>query len=167
MEIAWERLEVLHASTSQADENFRGTSGSMSVTTLYDPLRQAAATLREMLRTEAAKVLDQPVDALVARDGGFDGYLKLNITYTQDDRETNGVLQTDAEGGVEGPWEVRYIDDVFAKARANAEKPWAPLPMETMTIDKIMIDTVGRTCSFSVDAIELYLSEKRRYSDTM
>lgn len=72
LEVAWERLEVLHASTSQADDNFRGTSGSMSVTTLYDPLRQAAATLRETLRAEAARVLNQPAEALVARDGGFE-----------------------------------------------------------------------------------------------
>ncbi len=57
---------MLHASTSQADESFRGTSGSASVVTLYDPLRQAAATLREMLRTEAARVLNQPVERLVA-----------------------------------------------------------------------------------------------------
>ena len=80
---AWERLQVLHASTSQADDNFRGTSGSMSVTTLYDPLRQAAATLREMLRTEAARVLNQPVDALVARDGGFElvGDPQTRVTY--------------------------------------------------------------------------------------
>ena len=72
LEVAWEKLEVQHASTSQADDNFRGTSGSMSVTTLYDPLRQAAATLRETLRAEAARVLNQPADALVARDGGFE-----------------------------------------------------------------------------------------------
>ena len=72
LEVAWEQLEVQHASTSQADDNFRGTSGSMSVTTLYDPLRQAAATLREMLRAEAARVLNQPAEALVARDGGFE-----------------------------------------------------------------------------------------------
>jgi isoquinoline 1-oxidoreductase beta subunit len=72
LEVAWERLEVLHASTSQADDSFRGTSGSMSVATLYDPLRQAAATLREMLRAEAARVLNRPAEALVARDGGFE-----------------------------------------------------------------------------------------------
>jgi isoquinoline 1-oxidoreductase beta subunit len=70
--VAWERLEVQHASTNQADENFRGTSGSISVATLYDPLRQAAATLREMLRAEAARVLNQPAEVLVARDGGFE-----------------------------------------------------------------------------------------------
>ncbi len=72
LEVAWEQLEVRHASTSQADESFRGTSGSMSVTTLYDPLRQAAATLREMLRAEAARELNQPLDDLVARDGAFE-----------------------------------------------------------------------------------------------
>jgi isoquinoline 1-oxidoreductase beta subunit len=83
LEVAWERLEVLHASTSQADDNFRGTSGSMSVTTLYDPLRQAAATLREMLRAEAARVLNQPAEALVARDGGFElaGDPQVRVTY--------------------------------------------------------------------------------------
>ncbi len=72
LEFAWERLEVQHATTGQADDNFRGTSGSMSVATLYDPLRQAAATLREMLRAEAARALNRPADALVARDGGFE-----------------------------------------------------------------------------------------------
>jgi len=71
LEVDWEQLEVRHASTGQADENFRGTSGSMSVATLYDPLRQAAATLREMLRFEAARVLNQPAQQLVAQGGAF------------------------------------------------------------------------------------------------
>jgi isoquinoline 1-oxidoreductase beta subunit len=83
LEVAWDQLEVLHASTSQADDNFRGTSGSLSVTTLYDPLRQAAAALRETLRAEAARVLNQPVEALVARDGGFEpaGDPDTRVTY--------------------------------------------------------------------------------------
>ena len=83
LEIPWERLVVQHASTDQADDNFRGTSGSMSVTTLYDPLRQASATLREMLRTEAARVLGQPASSLVARDGRFEDpdNAGMGITY--------------------------------------------------------------------------------------
>jgi isoquinoline 1-oxidoreductase beta subunit len=83
LEVAWDQLQVIHASTSQADDNFRGTSGSMSVATLYDPLRQAAATLREMLRAEAARVLNQPAEALVARDGGFElaGEPQTRVTY--------------------------------------------------------------------------------------
>ncbi len=83
LEVAWDQLEVRHATTSQADDSFRGTSGSMSVATLYDPLRRAAATLREMLRAEAANVLNHPTDALVARDGGFElaGDPHVRVTY--------------------------------------------------------------------------------------
>ena len=83
LEIAWDQLEVQHASTNQADDSFRGTSGSLSVTTLYDPLRQAAATLREMLRAEAAKALDHPPEELVARLGGFElaGNAETRVTY--------------------------------------------------------------------------------------
>jgi isoquinoline 1-oxidoreductase beta subunit len=73
LEVAWDRMEILHASTSQADDNFRGTSGSMSVSSMFDALRQAAATLREMLRSEAARSLNLPAAQLVARDGGFEG----------------------------------------------------------------------------------------------
>ena len=72
LEIPWERLEVVHASTSQAEDKYRGTSGSSSMASLYNPLRQAAATLREMLRTQAALHLNQPPERLVARDGGFE-----------------------------------------------------------------------------------------------
>ena len=72
LEVPWEELEVVHASTGQADGNFRGTSGSMSVATMYEPLRRAAATLREMLRAQAASVLGQPANMLVARDGAFE-----------------------------------------------------------------------------------------------
>ena len=72
LEVPWESLQVRHASTAEADDNFRGTSGSMSVSTLYDPLRQAAATLREMLRAQAAVALGRPPAEIMARQGGFE-----------------------------------------------------------------------------------------------
>ena len=111
LEVAWERLEVLHASTSQADDNFRGTSGSMSVTTLYDPLRQAAATLREMLRTEAARVLNQPVDALVARDGGFElaGDPQTRVTYGELAARDVAWQVPEEEVPLKPPSEYRFI----------------------------------------------------------
>lgn len=83
LEVPWDSLEVVHATTSQADGNFRGTSGSMSVSSMFDALRQAAATLREMLRAEAAKALNQPADQLVAREGGFEliGNPETRVSY--------------------------------------------------------------------------------------
>jgi isoquinoline 1-oxidoreductase beta subunit len=83
LEIRWEQMEVVHASTSQGDDSFRGTSGSNSIASLHNPLRQAAATLREMLRTQAALHLNQPAERLVARDGGFEliGDPDIRVSY--------------------------------------------------------------------------------------
>lgn len=71
LEISWQQLEVVQAGTGQGlDDNF-GTGASNSVSTLYQPIREAAATLREMLRSEAALRLNVPVGELQVENGQF------------------------------------------------------------------------------------------------
>jgi isoquinoline 1-oxidoreductase beta subunit len=83
LEVPWDRVEVLHASTAQGEDKYRGTYGSQSIMGLYEPFRRAAATMREMLKSEAAVRLKQPPDALLARDGAFEvaGDPKTRIAY--------------------------------------------------------------------------------------
>jgi isoquinoline 1-oxidoreductase beta subunit len=83
LEVSINRLEVIHASTTQAEEKYRGTFGSQSILGLYTPLRRAAATVREMLRMQAAVHLKQPAEKLIARAGGFEitGNSKNRVTY--------------------------------------------------------------------------------------
>jgi len=83
LEMPWERVEVLHASTAQGEDKYRGTYGSQSILGLYEPFRRAAATMREMLRAEAAVRLKQPPNRLLARNGAFEvsGDPKTRITY--------------------------------------------------------------------------------------
>jgi isoquinoline 1-oxidoreductase beta subunit len=83
LEVPWEQIEVVHATTNRGDDGMRNTSGSTSVTTLYNPLRQAAATLREMLRIQAIATLNQPAERLVARDGAFElvGDPDIRVSY--------------------------------------------------------------------------------------
>lgn len=83
LEVRWEQLEVIHASTQQGENKYRGTFGSLSIASLYIPMRRAAATLREMLRTEASKRLKEPVEKLIAKDGGFElrQNPKVRVTY--------------------------------------------------------------------------------------
>ena len=69
--IAWEDLEVVQASTAREMGNALNTSGSNSVSSLYLPLRQAAATLGEMLRLEAAEQLKAPPAQLFVSGRGF------------------------------------------------------------------------------------------------
>lgn len=71
LEIEWEQLEVLHAGTGHGLEDPVGTSASTSVSTLYQPLREAAATLRELLRGEAARRLSAAAADLVPAKGFF------------------------------------------------------------------------------------------------
>src|SRR5919199_2685834 len=72
LEVPLDWVEVVHASTQQAENKYRGTVGSQSIHSLYDPLRQAAATMREMLRAEASLRLDVPPEQLVACNGWFE-----------------------------------------------------------------------------------------------
>ena len=69
--IGWADLDVAQATTHVGPADSFGTSGSMSVTGVYTPLREAAATLREMLRAEAATTLGQPADKVVIEGRGF------------------------------------------------------------------------------------------------
>src|ERR687885_2772673 len=84
LEVPLDWVEVVHASTRQAENKYRGTVGSQSIHSLYDPLRQAAATMREMLCAEASLRLGVAPEQLVACNGRFAiiGNPKSGISYS-------------------------------------------------------------------------------------
>lgn len=69
--VDWRQIEVVQATTHMGPTDGFGTGASNSVSTVYAPLRTAAATLREMLRSEAALALDLPLDQVEAVEGRF------------------------------------------------------------------------------------------------
>lgn len=71
LEIDWEQLEVVQAGTGISLDDSFGTGASNSVSTLYQPIREAAATLREMLRTEVALSRGVSINAVQASKGRF------------------------------------------------------------------------------------------------
>ncbi len=67
LEMPWELVEVVQGSSAGPVPDSGGTSASNSVASLYTPLREAAAAMREMLRAEAATRLNvAPADLTVA-----------------------------------------------------------------------------------------------------
>ncbi len=66
LEAAWDLLDVVHAATGQGLDDPVGTSASNSVSSLYPVLRQAGATVRQMLRQEGARQLGRPAEDTVA-----------------------------------------------------------------------------------------------------
>jgi isoquinoline 1-oxidoreductase beta subunit len=71
LEIEWQQLQVVQAGTGQGLDDGFGTGASNSVSTLYQPLREAAATFREMLRTEAASQKGVSPKDLKTQNGQF------------------------------------------------------------------------------------------------
>lgn len=69
LEAAWDSLEVLSAATGHGLDDPVGTSASNSVSSLYPILRQAGATVRQMLRTEGARQLGRPLAETAAEQG--------------------------------------------------------------------------------------------------
>ena len=70
LEVDYKQLEVHQADSSIGfDPLVMFTGGSTSVNTLFTPLREAAAMMREMLRLEAAKQLSVGVNEIVALRG--------------------------------------------------------------------------------------------------
>ena len=69
LEAAWDNLEVSSAATGQGLDDPVGTSASNSVSSLYLTLRQAGATVRQMLRAEGARQLGRPVEDAAAEQG--------------------------------------------------------------------------------------------------
>ena len=68
LELNWEQLSVVSAPTSHILDSF-GTTGSSTISSLFTPLREAAATMRDMLQAKAATMWGIDPALTVAMNG--------------------------------------------------------------------------------------------------
>ncbi len=85
LEIDWSQVEVVQAGTGQGLDDPIGTGASNSVSSLWQPLREAGAVMREILRLEAARQSGHPAADLIAQSGVFTlaADPQFQITYGQ------------------------------------------------------------------------------------
>ena len=76
------QIQVVAASTDRGVVDATSTGGSFSVASLWQPLREMAATMREMIKSEAAKKWNVPGDTLKTKDGVVSGSGK-SMTYAE------------------------------------------------------------------------------------
>ena len=69
LEIPLSMIKVVHAATSTGNIDGMSTGGSTSVPGLWQPLRELAATMREMIRMQAATKLGVTIDDVSMSDG--------------------------------------------------------------------------------------------------
>jgi len=96
--VDWDQVVVHQADLERGFAPFLlYTFGSASVHSLYRPIRESAATLREMLRAEAARQLGQPLQELVAESS------TVHHVQTATLRLTYGEIVANHQGDWETP----------------------------------------------------------------
>lgn len=73
LEVDLAQIQVVHATTASGNIDGMSTGGSLSISGLWQPLRELAATMREMLKNEAAKLLDTDPGNLTVAQGKITG----------------------------------------------------------------------------------------------
>ena len=69
LEISFDKIKVVHAATTSENIDPFGTGGSMSIASLWTPIREIAATMREMLKMKASEKLGiSTTDLSISKD---------------------------------------------------------------------------------------------------
>ncbi len=81
--VPWDSMMVKQGTTSLGPQDSSGTQGSTSISSSFLPLREAAATLREILHIEAAVQLSIPAAELVLQGMSFATADGTSITFAE------------------------------------------------------------------------------------
>ena len=73
LEVNIDRIDIVHAVTVGRPVDPRSTGGSDSISALWNPLRELAAKMREMLRNNAAEIMSVSPSSLSLDNGVFSG----------------------------------------------------------------------------------------------
>jgi isoquinoline 1-oxidoreductase beta subunit len=87
LDVSYEQIKVEHASTKSGLFDEMNTGGSSSTSSLYEPIREVAATMREMLKTAAAKKWGVKVSEIETQKGTLMAGTKI-MTYAEIAKET-------------------------------------------------------------------------------
>ncbi|HEA22122.1 MAG TPA: xanthine dehydrogenase family protein molybdopterin-binding subunit [Pricia antarctica] len=82
LEVSMTQMRVVHANSASGNVDGFATGGSTSISSLWMPLRELAATMREMISSEAAKKLNVNTSDLSITDGVITGGGK-SMTYAE------------------------------------------------------------------------------------
>lgn len=69
LDVAMEQIQVIAAATATGVVDGMSTGGSLSIASLWQPLREMAATMRELVKGEAAKKMGVEIASLTTSNG--------------------------------------------------------------------------------------------------
>lgn len=123
--IHWDQLLVKHAPTDLGNVDEFATGGSTSITALWIPLRELAATMRQMIRSAAADKWQVPLGEVVINNGRLI-HKDKSMTFSQ---ACNGVEDWRIPRTVElkAPADFRFIGKPLPRVDLNEKVFGAPI----------------------------------------
>jgi isoquinoline 1-oxidoreductase beta subunit len=82
LDVGMEQIQVIAAATATGIVDGLSTGGSLTIASLWQPLREMAATMREMVKSEAAKKMGVEASSLTTSNGVVSGGGK-EMTYAE------------------------------------------------------------------------------------
>ncbi|HKK77351.1 MAG TPA: molybdopterin cofactor-binding domain-containing protein [Saprospiraceae bacterium] len=89
LEVTTDQIKVVHAPSDSGNVDALSTGGSLSIATLWTPLRELAATMREMLKLEGAKLLATTPDKVEVANASISSNGK-SLTYGEIAAQVSG-----------------------------------------------------------------------------
>ena len=119
MEVDFNKIQVVNATTNGGPIDSFATGGSTSVSGLWNPLRELAAQMREMLRNSAASILQLPATDLSIKNGVITGKGK-QMTYGEVVQKTK-EWKISGEVALKDSKDYKYIGKPLARVDLKAK----------------------------------------------
>lgn len=149
LEVDVNAIKVIHADTNSKNIDGMSTGGSMSIASLYNPIREMAATMREMLLSKGAEKLNVARNAVSVQEGIVSGGGK-SITYGE---IVDGVTDWEIPGipKLKDRKEHKYVGKPIPRVDLHDKVIGAPIFGMDVTMPDMLYASVVR--SRKVDAI--------------
>ena len=160
LEVELNRVIVQHAESATGNVDGLSTGGSTSIAGLWMPLRTLAATLREMLRTEGAKLIGTEVKATQLHDGVVSAGDK-SITYGEIAAQTE-EWDIPSAPPLKSVEEYRYVGKPVPRIDLEAKVKGAPIFGIDAQMDQMLYGSVVRSETIGAKYIRADTSEAEK-----
>lgn len=160
--VSFDQLIVQQASTKRGPNDSGGTGGSGSVSGLFTPLREAAATAREMMRARASEQLAVNGELLVVENGLFIAPDGRRVTFGEAVKDVTEWAELTTEPTLKSSSEWRYIGKRQQRVDFESKLTGQPVYGLDVTLPNMAYGAVARPSTIEGKMISADTTEARQ-----
>jgi isoquinoline 1-oxidoreductase beta subunit len=159
LEVSMEQMKVVHADTASGNIDGFATGGSTSISSLWEPLRELAATMRETIKSEAASKMNVDITQLTVIDGIIsNGKSKLSYAEVAEGVTDWKIADTPPLKEIK---DYKFIGKPIARVDLNDKVFGAPIFGMDATLPNMLYGAVVRPSSIGAKFVEADVSKAK------